>query len=55
MEVLFEFSLNDFFFSFSFLILSILAIAQAPRPARQQTVDDEEDAELAELKASMAL
>jgi charged multivesicular body protein 4 len=32
-----------------------LAIAQPPRPLRTQKVEDDEDAELAELKASMAL
>lgn len=34
---------------------NIIAVAMPPRPVRKQIVEDEEDAELAELKASMAM
>ncbi|KAJ3253738.1 ESCRT-III subunit protein snf7 [Borealophlyctis nickersoniae] len=34
---------------------NVPAIAQPPRPARAQTLTDDEDAEFAELKASMAM
>ncbi len=36
-------------------VLIETAIAQPPRPTRVQVTEDDEDAELAELKASMAL
>ncbi len=36
-------------------IFIFTAIAQPPRPTKAQTVDDDEDAELAQLRAEMAL
>ncbi|KAJ3084708.1 ESCRT-III subunit protein snf7 [Quaeritorhiza haematococci] len=36
-------------------VTAVPAVAQPPRPARVQAVEDDEDAELAELKASMAM
>ena len=40
---------------FTISAVLFIAIAMPPRPSRKQVVDEDEDAELAELKASMAL
>lgn len=43
------------FLTFSLPNSYLKAIAQPPRPTKAQSVEDDEDAELAQLKAEMAM